>query len=135
MRRYLGSCTGPSDTHTVEVWEDNELVGLLPHLVKHSPDGFSWGYGGSGPADLARSLLADHLGPDKALCPQCQGLGTIERPDSLTSCNVCWGEGLTFGGNLYQPFKFEFVAQFPIDGAWEITSVEIDAWLSGRSLT
>src|SRR5437016_4348213 len=33
----------------------------LRHRVYHSPDGFSWGYGGSGPADLARSILADHL--------------------------------------------------------------------------
>jgi len=29
----------------------------LPHLVKHSPDGFAWGYGGSGPSDLARSIV------------------------------------------------------------------------------
>ncbi len=29
----------------------------LPHLVHHSPDGFEWGYNGSGPADLARSIV------------------------------------------------------------------------------
>lgn len=34
----------------------------LPHLVRHSPDGFNWGYAGSGPAELARSLLIDYLG-------------------------------------------------------------------------
>jgi hypothetical protein len=34
----------------------------LPHLVRHSPDGFNWGYAGSGPAELARSLLIDCLG-------------------------------------------------------------------------
>jgi hypothetical protein len=39
---------------------------LLPHLVRHSPDGFNWGYLGSGPADLARSLLADCLATDPA---------------------------------------------------------------------
>ena len=34
----------------------------------HSPDGFEWGYGGSGPAQLALALLADHLGDnEKAL--------------------------------------------------------------------
>lgn len=26
-------------------------------LINHSPDGFSWGYGGSGPAQLALALL------------------------------------------------------------------------------
>jgi hypothetical protein len=39
---------------------------LLPHLVRHSPDGFNWGYLGGGPADLARSLLMDCLGADPA---------------------------------------------------------------------
>lgn len=34
----------------------------LPHLVRHSPDGFEIGYGGSGPAELARCILIDHLG-------------------------------------------------------------------------
>ena len=28
----------------------------LPHLVRHSPTGFEWGYRGSGPADLALAL-------------------------------------------------------------------------------
>jgi len=31
----------------------------VPHnLVHHSPTGFEWGYGGSGPADLALNILA-----------------------------------------------------------------------------
>jgi hypothetical protein len=33
-------------------------------LRSHSPDGFSWGYGGSGPAQLALALAADVLGDD-----------------------------------------------------------------------
>ena len=28
-------------------------------IVNHSPDGFNWGYGGSGPAQLALGLLLD----------------------------------------------------------------------------
>ena len=34
-------------------------------LANHSPDGFEWGYGGSGPAQLALSLLADALQDDQ----------------------------------------------------------------------
>ena len=34
----------------------------LPHLVRHSPDGYSYGYSGSGPSDLARSIVGDLLG-------------------------------------------------------------------------
>lgn len=33
-------------------------------LRNHSPTGFECGYGGSGPAQLALALLADHLGND-----------------------------------------------------------------------
>jgi hypothetical protein len=38
----------------------------LKHVCLHSPDGFEWGYGGSGPADLALSILADLVGDDTA---------------------------------------------------------------------
>jgi hypothetical protein len=34
-------------------------------LMNHSPDGFEWGYGGSGPAQLALAICADSLGDDK----------------------------------------------------------------------
>lgn len=34
---------------------------LLQH-PRHSPDGHAWGYGGSGPAQLALDILWDHLG-------------------------------------------------------------------------
>lgn len=33
-------------------------------LRNHSPDGFEWGYNGSGPAQLALAILADHLEDD-----------------------------------------------------------------------
>lgn len=34
-------------------------------LRNHSPDGFRWGYGGSGPAQLAIALCADAIGDDQ----------------------------------------------------------------------
>ena len=34
-------------------------------LMNHSPTGFEWGYGGSGPAQLALAILADYLGDDQ----------------------------------------------------------------------
>ena len=33
----------------------------------HSPDGFAWGYGGSGPAQLALAILIETVGAEKAL--------------------------------------------------------------------
>lgn len=44
-----------------------DKVPLSPRhdLRNHSPDGFEWGYGGSGPAQLALAILAHHLGDDQ----------------------------------------------------------------------
>jgi len=39
---------------------------LPRHIVFHSPDGFSWGYGGSGPSELARCLLIEVVGEELA---------------------------------------------------------------------
>lgn len=45
-------------------WELNPAY----HLRNHSPTGFQWGYGGSGPAQLALALLLDVTGdPETAL--------------------------------------------------------------------
>jgi len=36
--------------------------GASQKIYNHSPDGFQWGYGGSGPAQLALALLLDVTG-------------------------------------------------------------------------
>lgn len=45
---------------------DGETTELSPvasqRLRNHSPDGFQWGYGGAGPAQLALALLLDVTG-------------------------------------------------------------------------
>ena len=56
------------------------------HLRNHSPTGFEWGYGGSGPAQLALAILVDHLGNET--------------------------EALQW----YQGFKWALVSQFPHEG-------------------
>lgn len=42
-------------------------IPLRLDLANHSPTGFEWGYGGSGPSQLALSMLAEAVGPDRAL--------------------------------------------------------------------
>lgn len=37
----------------------NGIQTPLRHWVRHSPTGMEWGYGGSGPADLAYSILCE----------------------------------------------------------------------------
>jgi hypothetical protein len=43
----------------VRLWRGTDGVARMtcPHAVRHSPSGPEWGYGGSGPADCARSVL------------------------------------------------------------------------------
>jgi hypothetical protein len=40
--------------------------GVAHRFVVHSPTGFEWGYGGSGPGDLALNILAEFLAPPDA---------------------------------------------------------------------
>lgn len=59
--------TGTSYNRTVAV----DGVELKPtdslQLRDHSPDGFNWGYGGSGPAQLALAILLLYTSEKKAL--------------------------------------------------------------------
>lgn len=60
-RRYIGQSDG-----TVYVCDGRGCTLLDPRfdLRNHSQSGFAWGYGGSGPAQLALAILADALGDD-----------------------------------------------------------------------
>ena len=64
MKIYTGKKVGFD--HKVTVLEGNVLSDLSPEpsqdIVNHSPDGFNWGYSGSGPAQLALGLLLDVTG-------------------------------------------------------------------------
>src|SRR5438552_663144 len=60
MKTYEGRREGYAAIVTVN---DAPLNPRLD-LWNHSPTGFEWGYGGSGPAQLALALLADHTGDD-----------------------------------------------------------------------
>lgn len=65
-------------------------------LYNHSPTGFEWGYGGSGPAQLALAILAKYLDDD--------------------GCAVL----------LHQPVKWRIVAPQPRDSNWELTTHELE---------
>lgn len=67
MKIYSGKLSNEKvGGQTILVTRDHRRYNELKHIVRHSPDGFNWGYGGSGPADTALSILADCIGIDKA---------------------------------------------------------------------
>jgi hypothetical protein len=51
--------------HTTIVTVDGRRLRPRLDLRSHSPAEFEWGYGGSGPAQLALAILADHCGDDE----------------------------------------------------------------------
>lgn len=74
----------------------------IPHLVTHhSPAGYEWGYGGSGPADLALNILEN-------------ALAEMGHEGGRTNCwnGTCW----TLSWKLHQKFKREFLVSFSKDG-------------------
>lgn len=81
----------------------------LEHVVHHSPDGFEWGYGGSGPADLSLSILAAVLGPE---------------PEQVKIFSGSCGRRAWM---LHQQFKREFVATWGDD--WQITVGAVRSWI------
>lgn len=57
VRPEYEALTGDPDD--VVLWRtlEGEAHASIPHAARHSPTGIEWGYGGSGPADLALSVL------------------------------------------------------------------------------
>jgi len=75
----------------------------IPHVVAHhSPAGYEWGYGGSGPADLALNIcenLLKHLGYSGPRV-------------------ACWkGDCYQLAWAIHQAFKWQFIASMPEHGA------------------
>lgn len=107
-----------------EVGRIDREVRELRHVVRHSPDGFEWGFGGSGPADLALSILADALGP-ASRCAACRG----DREVDGTLCLDCGGSGLSEAlRETYQGFKWDVVAGLP--RRFVLPRAEVRRWLS-----
>lgn len=99
VRRVEGSST------------DLELGELDPRhdLRNHSPDGFNWGYGGSGPSQLALALVADHLGVPRAQAS----------PHDLADQGA-----LRRTLNIYQDLKWGWVAGLRSE-TWELTEEDL----------
>jgi hypothetical protein len=92
----------------------------LPHVAFHSPTGFEWGYGGSGPADLSLSLLCDALGvAPSSMRSYAKGSIRDFPVERYVSCHAVYG--------MHQRFKFEVVAKLD-HNQWELTQDKISSW-------
>jgi hypothetical protein len=66
MKTYTGTRTEDGCAVVVSDGERSRALDPRFDLRNHSPTGFEWGYGGSGPAQLALALAADVLADDEA---------------------------------------------------------------------
>jgi hypothetical protein len=67
MKLYVGTRQGGRIVTVQEPGVKDRPLAVRHDLRNHSPDGFEWGYGGSGPAQLALALLADVVVGERAL--------------------------------------------------------------------
>lgn len=126
-----GSC-GPSRV----VFEEDGAETPLPgrnELVNHSPTGFEWGYGGSGPAQLAFAILCHHLGVASQVTPEMKDAARWGR----TSLEVAKAEGRKVDPDAekivralesYQHFKFSVIARLA-ERRWFLSSTDIEVAL------
>lgn len=91
----------PKGGFAVVVSQGNRKYDLPPRndLRNHSPDGFAWGYYGSGPAQLALALASDVLQDDRK------------------------------AAEVYQALKESLVGHLPKDREWEISEQEVRKYI------
>lgn len=96
-RPYHRHVSGPDDGFLLDRGEDGTVETNVPHTITyHSPDGYEFGYGGSGPADLALNIVECLLRRMKHSGPrQMKGKAS---------------EGFAASYLLYQDFKRDFIA-------------------------
>ena len=98
--------------------EGTDAARILEHCVLHSPTGMETGFGGSGPADLAASILADHLQVGRRVLEDAwQGNASDAKASRVI--------------HLYQTFKFDFIAPRKLEPgkSYEIEAIDIERWI------
>lgn len=125
---YAGSFDPDDGTCSIQVRDlgsDGSGWPLNPRfdLRRHSPDGFSWGYGGSGPAQTALAIMASHLADPKHHGDVMAALG-MDAPPSEEDLD---GQELHLylAQRYYQTFKFKVIAAIPMNTDWELTEEQI----------
>lgn len=99
-------------------------------VVQHSPTGFEWGYGGSGPADFALNILNLFVPPD----PLCNfDDDDIYKRSPFEPVKCYRGQCSQFAWEHHQHFKGEFVASLPREGG-TIHGHEIRKWIRQQEL-
>jgi hypothetical protein len=105
MKIYIGEINHTSDPIVI-VYDDevheNSFLNPRWDLANHSPDGFAWGYGGSGPSQLSLAILADHTG-DKE-----------------------------FALKYYMDFKWDVISNLDMNNGFKLKSEDVQKWINRK---
>lgn len=135
MKKYIGTYT-VSGGSIVVAQTDGPTYGLK-RKGNHSPTGFNWGYGGSGPAETALSILVDFFDDGEHKCDLCEGTGellvdaTEDEGAHHDRCYVCGGHGVKLPVS-YQDFKFAVIANLPQGKDFTLTGEDIEKWIAAH---
>lgn len=114
---WMGKARPLADQNLVMLNIDNiEFWGNLPLYIEeenHSPTGFSWGYNGSGPSQLAYAILRSYF---------------------VISEKLSIPEAVRKAKNLHMRFKRDFVAKWDMDGEWTLESDKVGEWVSTQKI-
>lgn len=124
MRKYRGRRRGVGDV-VVTVFDENGLPSALdPRLdiFNHSPCGFEFGYSGSGPAQLALAILADHF----TYCPV--DMLRVPLDDSGPWRSQSHGDRAALG--IHQAFKARAIAPLVGIDLFEMTSDTVSRFVA-----
>jgi hypothetical protein len=118
MKNFCGqrNAKGEARVLVLEPGQKSRLLAIRLDLYNHSPDGFEWGYGGSGPAQLALAILADVL---KAPFRKHRSSWWDEKDDDPCMRAV----------RLHQEFKRKFIAGLDRDQPWTISEQAVQMFI------
>lgn len=123
----------------VERLTDGTLRANVQHIKCHSPTGYECGYAGSGPADLALSVLAALIPAISEEEEQAQEELTGEDWDRAMADPTRWPTNVGpertrvsyLAYRLHQQFKEDFIVRMPKEGGF-IAIADIQAWIDAK---
>jgi len=99
-------------TGRFEVFIDGKPLNPHYEVINHSPDGFSWGYAGSGCAQLAVAILKEYF---------------IEIKRNIYFSEDSINKIVYY---LHQSFKFDMIAPVPMQNKFQMEFLEVWNWLN-----
>lgn len=115
---------------------DGNIRANVPHVRHHSTSGYECGYAGSGPADLALSVMHALIPPLSEEEEQAQYKLEGKAFENAIADPARWSEKIgpdstrvsTLAYRLHQAFKFDFIAKMDEAGGY-IPIADILAWI------